>query len=58
MPATSLNFRLLSDVSAVPSRPLHLEFIVHKLRNKRHEVLRLKDLLPVELSDAVVIVCP
>ena len=49
------NLRPSSDGPAVLGRPLCLELHRPSLREADHEVLRLKDVLPVESSDMVVI---
>jgi hypothetical protein len=55
MPATLLNLRPSSDGLAVSGRPLYLELDYSDPASAKHEVFPVKDLLPVESKDAIVI---
>jgi predicted nuclease of predicted toxin-antitoxin system len=50
-----LNLRPSSDGFAVPGRPLYSNTIVRTLRDAAHEAVRLRDVLPVESPDTMVI---
>jgi hypothetical protein len=49
------SLRLSSDGLAVSGRPLRSEFCCKNLRDANHEVLRVRDVLPVESPEALVI---